>query len=205
MTNPKVKQKMRNIFFLFISILFISNLNAQYPCYDFNKRYDRFFKLGIGKQILPVEDVDAKVGTTIVLEYEIPKYSIGVQSFTRTGQNYVRFYADNIPLSADLRAYLLKNQSPHFQYGTYFQLNSTGMWVDGFVAGGKVRFKHETQNVGFFFDASVPVFAQHRRLTGPSTFQVYNSWFDTRIDPLLRNRSTEYRITLGTYLKINYF
>lgn len=205
MTNPKAKQKMRNIFFLFISILFIPNLNAQYRCYDFNKRYDRFFKLGIGKQILPVEDVDAKVGTTIVLEYEIPKYAIGIQSFTRTGDNYVRFYADNIPLSADLRAYLLKNQSPHFQYGTYFQLNSTGMWVDGFVAGGKVRFKHETQNVGFFFDASVPVFAQHRRFTGPSTFQVYNSWFDTRIDPLLRNRSTEYRITLGTYLKINYF
>lgn len=193
------------IFTFLLSILFFTSLNAQYRCFDFNKRYDRFFKLGIGKQIIPVEDVDAKVGTTIALEFQKTRYTIGVQSFTRTGPNYVRFYSDNIPVSSDLRAYLLKNQNHHFQYGTYFQVNSTGMWVDGFVAGGMARFKHEARNIGFFIDASVPVFAQHRRFTAPSTFQVYNSWFDTRIDPLLRNRSTEYRITLGTYLKIYYF
>jgi hypothetical protein len=190
---------------LFVFLLIATASFSQLRCYDFSKKYDRFLKFGVGKTLIPVRDVDNRVGTMFFIEGELPNYAIGLHSNIRSGVNYIRFYGDNIPLSIDFRYSFVKNQGKHLQYGPYVQVNTTAMWVDGVVAGGVVRFRHELEKVGFFLEGSIPVYGYHRKVVGRNSYVYDNSWFDTRIDPLARTRSTEYRITIATYFKLNYY
>lgn len=186
-------------------LLTLLQVNAQKGCYDFSKKYDSFIKLGVGKTLIPVSDVDGRVGTTVFIEGEIPQFTLGLHTNIRTGQNYIANIADDVPISIDSRFVGLKNYKKNIQYGPYLQVNSTGMWVDGAVTGGVVRVRHELNNFGFFAEASVPVFGYHRKALSTNTYLESRSWFDTRIDPSARTRSTEYRITLAAYLKLNFY
>jgi hypothetical protein len=186
-------------------LLTLLQVNAQKGCYDFSKKYENFIKLGVGKTLIPVSDVDGRIGTVVFVEGEIPKFTLGLHTNIRTGRNYISNIADNVPVSIDSRFVGLKNYKKHIQYGPYVQLNSTGMWADGLVAGGVVRVRHEVNNFGFFAEASVPVFGYHRKALSSNSYLETTSWFDTRIDPLTRTRSTEYRITLAAYLKLNFY
>lgn len=191
---------------LLFTLLFTSTFSfAQLKCYDFSKKYDRFLKFGVGKTLIPVEDVDKRVGTLVFIEGELPNYAMGLHANIRTGSNYLRFFGDDIPISIDTRYSFVKNQGKHLQYGPYVQVNTTGMWVDGVVAGGIFRFRHELEKVGFFLEGSVPIYGHHKRVVATNAEIRTNSWFDTRIDPLARTRSTEYRITIATYFKLNYY
>jgi hypothetical protein len=186
-------------------LVFVTTAYSQYKCYDFSKRYDRFLKFGVGKTIIPVKDVDGRVGTLVFIEGELPEFALGLHSTIRTGENYLKNFGEDVPISIDSRFTFVKNYEKNLQYGAYAQINSTGMWADGFVTGGVVRLRHEMERFGFFAEASVPVWGYHRRVISTTDEVISRSWFDTRIDPANRTRSTEYRITLATYLKINYY
>jgi hypothetical protein len=196
---------MRLIFTKILLLLTLLQVNAQKGCYDFSRNYDSFLKFGVGKTLIPVSDVDGRVGTLVFIEGEIPKFALGLHSTIRSGENYLRFFGDDIPISIDSRFILVKNLKKHFQYGPYVQVNTTGMWADGVVAGGVFRLRHEMERFGFFMETSVPVFGYHRKVVSLNDESITRSWFDTRIDPIARTRSTEYRITLAAYLKLNYY
>lgn len=196
---------MKKILLSLSFLLVFSAAFSQYKCYDFSKRYDRFLKFGVGKTIIPVKDVDKRVGTVVFIEGEIPEFALGLHSTIRTGDNYLKNFGEDIPISIDSRFTFVKNYKKNLQYGAYAQVNSTGMWADGFVTGGVVRLRHEMERFGFFAEASLPVWGYHRKVTSLNDEVISRSWFDTKIDRFDRTRSTEYRITLATYLKINYY
>lgn len=196
---------------LFLLLFTATASYSQVRCYDFSKKYDRFLKFGVGKTLLPVKDMDDRVGTTVFIEGELPNYAMGLHANIRTGNNYLRFYGDDLPLSIDTRYSFVKNSGKNLQYGGYVQVNTTGMWVDGVVTGGIVRFRHELNKVGFFIEGSVPVYGHHRKVISRNSSIKTNAWLDLvdkdyiSATPTGRNRSTEYRITLATYFKLNYY
>lgn len=197
---------------LLLLFLFTSTLTySQLKCYDFSKKYDRFLKFGVGKTLIPVEDMDGRVGTVVFIEGEIPEFAMGLHANIRTGDNYLKFYGEDVPISIDTRYSFLKNEGKHLQYGPYVQANTTGMWVDGVVTGGVVRFRHELEKIGFFIEGSVPVYGYHRKVIAPDSSIKTHAWFDfikddfRRQDPVGRTRTTEYRITIAAYYKLNYY
>jgi hypothetical protein len=197
---------------LLFTLLFMTTASfSQVRCYDFSKKYDRFLKFGVGKTLIPVKDMDGRVGTTVFIEGELPTHAMGLHANIRTGSNYIRFYSNDLPLSIDTRYTFVKNSGKNLQYGGYVQVNTTGIWVDGVVTGGVVRLKHELNKFGFFIEGSLPVYGHHRKVISTNSSVHTNTWFDSvnkdfkAIYPIGRTRSTEYRITLATYFKLNYY
>lgn len=201
---------MKNLITLLL--LFITTLSvAQLKCYDPRKNYDSFIKFGVGKTLIPIRDIDDRVGTTFFIEGELPKIAMGLHSTIRTGDNYLKYYGVDIPISIDTRYSFLTNQGKHLQYGGYLQFNTTGMWLDGVVTGGLIRFRHELEHVGFFIEGSLPIYGYHRKVIDIDNSIDTHAWLDLvkddfyRYDPIGRTRTTEYRITLATYFKLNYY
>lgn len=197
-----------------ITLLLLLNTTlsiAQLKCYDPRKNYESFLKFGVGKTLIPVRDMDNRVGTTFFVEGELPNIAMGLHSTIRTGDNYLRFYGVDIPISVDSRYSFVTNKGNNLQYGGYLQVNTTGMWLDGVVAGGLVRLRHELEHVGFFIEGSIPIYGYHRKVIATDNSIDTHAWFDLikkdfyRYDPIGRTRSTEYRITIATYFKLNYY
>lgn len=176
---------------------------SQHGCYDFgkSKHGNSSLKIGIGKNLIPVKDVDNKTGTVFLIEGEIDEFSLGLITQVRTGDTYFNQWGDSPKTSVDSRYSFLKRYNK-FQVGGYAQINSTAMWADGIVLGSNIRYGIEMDRVGFMADFVIPVWSYHRRAVSPFFNVDQTSWLDLGIDPIHRTRSTEYRLNIIAYFKI---
>lgn len=175
-------------------------------CYDFNTgSHNRIgaLKLGIGMMPFMLMDEYGVNITTLMMEIDLGDWGGGIQADYRVGNTYINttILSSVAPMSIDSRIYgygKLKNKN--LSVGGYGQINSTSMWVDGFVLGSLLRWSKDFDYFGFFGQMNVPIWNIQKRAINLYDIDKNTYWFgmsgNKNFKPV---RPTEYRFIVGIY------
>lgn len=178
-------------------------------CYDFNKRNPSgsgSLNIGIGTAPLSYKDNDGLFITTAMLEMDYVTWGGGIQADIRSGNHYIiNRITNEVPIvSIDTRFYGYKAiRQSNFKAGGFIQINSTGMWADGFATGPILRYTLDYKRFGVGTQVQIPIYNIQR--TAINSFNdVDNTYwfgFPERKD-IPSNRPTEYRAIVFVYLRL---
>jgi hypothetical protein len=197
-----------------LAFLLVITMYSQTGCYTFPSSARSsvgVLKLGAGIMPFMMQDNDQLPIRMFMMEMEYKTWGGGVQLDARSGKTYLSKTFPYAPsISMDSRLYGYHNMNDNVSIGGYGQINSTSMWVDGCALGGLLRYSQDFKNVGMFGQVQLPFFSMQRR--PPSTVangmehqKLY--WFgipeNFGQDDFHKTRPSEYRFTVGVYIRIN--
>lgn len=180
-------------------------------CYNFNDgRYSRVGALKIGVGLMPFELADeySNQWVNAFMEMDYGDWGGGIQWDARSGPTYIsqNILSTVAPVSIDSRIYgFFKPNNKNISIGGYGQLNSTNMWIDGWVFGGFFRLAKDWEKFGIYAQTTVPAINRQRRLVRLGEVETLWYWFGIPEDRSFESvRLTEYRLQVGIYLRLEH-